>query len=339
MAPALPGYPGTNALPVNPGAADSFLGGSAGSNARLNPGSGVGLNPLLQGAAPAAPAPPAAAAPPPATVQNSGLGALPLAAGSTALAGSNSALADLLRGLYAQPQPAPAPPLPSLSAVQNTPTQIDFGQQAGQIVNTPTQSLSTGATTTLPYNAPITQQMLQTNEDAASGGFTYVGPDGEVHQFADGGVIPEVVVGMGLDSHMPYLFGEAGPETVVPKGKKLSDVKGKHGKMGAYAEGGAIGYAPDYEPKVFNPPDLSGIVTRGYNTPGVPLLPQVNALTGGGQSLIPSAQGFFNALPSERSAYSGFLQDEAGVQPNDVFEIMKKLAPQVTGIRTPRFAA
>ena len=109
-------------------------------------------------------------------------------------------------------------------------------------------------------------------------------------------------------------------------------------KVNSYASGGPIGYSMDYNPKVFNPPMLSDIVSRGYNTPGVPLMPQVATLTGNGQSLIPSSQSLFNALPSERASYSGFLQDEAGVAPQDVFELTRRLAPQVTGLRTPRFA-
>ena len=108
----------------------------------------------------------------------------------------------------------------------------------------------------------------------------------------------------------------------------------------SYAAGGTIGYSGgknDYNPAVFNPPNLSGIVGQGFNTPGIPLPPQVNMLTGGGQSLIPSAQTLSNALPSEVGAYSGFLTDEAGVQANDVFSLAKRLAPQVTGVRTPRY--
>ena len=122
-------------------------------------------------------------------------------------------------------------------------------------------------------------------------------------------------------------------------GKKRTAKVKRGGKVNSYADGGTIGYSKDYDPKVFNPPNLGEVVSRGYNTPGVPLLPQVGLMTGGGQSLIPSAQTFFQALPSERAAYSGFLEDEAGVVPEDVTALMQKLAPQVGNLRTPRFSA
>lgn len=167
----------------------------------------------------------------------------------------------------------------------------------------------------------------------------------ETEERAEGGPISEPVVGVGLHSGQTYVFGEEGPEHVVPEGKTLAEVKGKSGKgrrrrtTNSYGSGGTIGYQTDYDPRVFNPPNLADIVSRGYNTPGVPLLPQVGVLTGQGQSLIPSAQSFFQSLPSERAAYSGFLQDEAGVVPEDVTDLMRRLAPKATNIRTPRFAA
>ena len=191
-----------------------------------------------------------------------------------------------------------------------------------------------------------------------------LGPGGMLI-YGEGGVIPEPVVGQGMTSGQSYMFGEKGPETVVPatedySGNPQPDLmeivkmfmeKGKSGhaafgkqlammlseKQGAqnsYASGGTIGYNPE----LFNPSGLSNIVNRGYNsTPDVPLLPSVGLATGG-TSFIPSAQRLNNLLPSEQSSYAGSLQDEFGLQPDDVFSLAQKLAPKVTGLSTPRYS-
>ena len=153
-----------------------------------------------------------------------------------------------------------------------------------------------------------------------------LGPGG-ILIYGTGGVIPEPVMGQGMMSGRPYLFGEMGPETVVPGvgQEPMGD--------GSYATGGTIGY----DPELFNPSSLPGIVNRGFNSPGVPLLPSVGIATGGGQSLVPSAQRMNSLLPSEQSTYAGFLQDEAGVQSEDVFSLAERLSPKVRGLSTPRY--
>lgn len=170
-------------------------------------------------------------------------------------------------------------------------------------------------------------------------------------RFAEGGVIPEPVMGMGMMSGQPYMLGEESMkpghrEVVVPEKKVPKDIfdrlmehagevhysedgSGKRSiKVKGMANGGLLGYDPTVTGKsVFNPSSISNTFS----------FPQIPALTGG-TSLIPSAQRLFQALPSERQLYAGYLQDEAGVQPQDVFDIAKRLAPQASGLRTPRFA-
>ena len=171
-------------------------------------------------------------------------------------------------------------------------------------------------------------------------------------QYAQGGVIPEPVMGKGMMSGQSYMFGEKGPEAVVPNDlfqKIMSENRGEmnysenDGKTrrsirvkpdNSYAQGGTIGYNPE----VFNPAGLGDVVNRGYNSiPQVPLLPSVGVATGG-TSLIPSAQRLNSLLPSEQQSYAGSLQDEFGVVPEDVFSLSRKLAPKVTGLTTPRYA-
>jgi hypothetical protein len=174
---------------------------------------------------------------------------------------------------------------------------------------------------------------------------------GRGREYARGGVIPEPVVGMGIMSGQMYTFGEnamrGDREVVVPEHKVPKDMferlmdgaeevhysEDKSGKrsvrvkrqtMNSYANGGPLGYR-DIDPSVFNPPSVS-------NTFGFPQIPNLT----GGTSLIPSSQRLFNALPSERALFSGYLRDEAGVQPDDVFEIARRLAPQ-GGMRAGRY--
>ena len=156
---------------------------------------------------------------------------------------------------------------------------------------------------------------------------------------------------MGMMSGQMYTFGENAmrgdreivvPEHKVPKDmfERLMDgaeevhysedksgkrsVRVKRQTMNSYANGGPLGYR-DIDPSVFNPPSMS-------NTFGFPQIPNLT----GGTSLIPSSQRLFNALPSERALFSGYLRDEAGVQPDDVFEIARRLAPQ-GGMRAGRY--
>lgn len=242
----------------------------------------------------------------------------------------------------------------------------------------------------------------------------------DTNGYAEGGLIPEKVNGIGEDSGQPYTFGEEGTEAVVsndmlerlmqvagkvdlhqkskdgrsqrfsftlnapPKAKKDQPTPGDRPDVNSYASGGSIGYEPSkksstmpsglhmmpngqmmgeggmnsyaaggtigYDPSnvpslgsqasdFFNDPNLSTVVNRGYNSsPQTPLFPQIGIATGQGQSLIPSMQRLNSLLPSEQSLYAGALQDEFGAQPDDVFSLSKRLAPQVSGLRTPRFA-
>lgn len=185
--------------------------------------------------------------------------------------------------------------------------------------------------------------------------------------YAQGGVIPEPVIGVGMHSGQMYQFGEQAPgqpEVVVPKNKvpdtifdqltrgdgeiDYSEDDGKtrrRVKVNKYATGGTIGYGPTNTPGLgsqaaglFNDPRLQEVVARGYNSsPQTPLFPQIGAATNQGQSLVASSQRLNSLLPSEQGVYSGALQDEFGVVPDDVFALARKLAPQVNGLRTPRF--
>jgi hypothetical protein len=114
----------------------------------------------------------------------------------------------------------------------------------------------------------------------------------------------------------------------------------------SYAAGGTIGYNPNtpslgsQSGGLFNPPDLQNVVSRGYNSsPQTPLFPQIGVATNNGQSLVASSQRLNSLLPSEQQLYSGTLQDEFGVQPDDVFAMARKLAPQVSGLHTPKYSA
>lgn len=90
----------------------------------------------------------------------------------------------------------------------------------------------------------------------------------------------------------------------------------------------------------FNDPRLQQVVSRGWNSnPNTPLFPQIGIATNGGQSLIPSAQRLNSLSPAEQALYSGALQDEFGAQPEDVYSLARRFAPQSSGLRTPKFAS
>ena len=338
--PAIPGFPGVNALPTTP--PPSAAGGAGGTPSLPAPAA-----PSVSG--------PGMLAPQPAPTY---------AAGTQALGQTNPALSDLLRNAgsnLAVPQAIQGPTQPGALI-----PQANFAP-LGSAKNPLVGDTRNGgfAFTDASGMDPTTQATIRARDPLLNAGKIWDPETGQYESFASGGVIPEHVVGVGMESGQPYQFGEEGTEAVVSNDmlERLMQVAGKvdlqqkdsdgksrrfsftlngspkKPKTNSYANGGTIGYSTDYDPKVFNPPNLADIVKRGYNTPGIPLLPQVGVLTGGGQSLIPSAQSFFGALPSERQAFSGFLQDEAGVVPDDVRDLMTRLAPKATGIRTPRFAA
>lgn len=358
----------------------------------------------------------------------------------------------------AAPSAAPAP-APVAAPVSATAAPV-----ADPRVAAVTQAISAGGANLAPFVAPgggnVTQMQppgginspTQGAQDAliAQGRVPRFFNDG-VAIFGDGGPIPEPVIGQGLFSGQQYIFGENGPETVVPQGKTLADVKSNdpdtsRDPMGgtsvaaqrpsgqtsdifpplnlrmtgvnSYASGGTIGYADPYAglsgfgqngmlrlsptdpdaaglmakypgryeitspqaaapylqsptpapapgivpptaipprqfaqapgpapapggfapPSLFNPPGLAGNISGPVNPNGNPNFPQFDYFTGGGKSLVPSMQKLTNSMGSERDLYSGFLQDEAGVQSQDVFDLARQLAPKVTGLRTPRYA-
>lgn len=125
------------------------------------------------------------------------------------------------------------------------------------------------------------------------------------------------------------------------KGPKPSPSKA----VNSYADGGTIGYDPSNVPSLgsqgagfFNDPNLQTVVNRGYNSsPQTPLFPQVGIATGQGQSLIPSMQRLNSLLPSEKSLYSGALQDEFGAQPDDIYALSQSLAPGARNLTTPNY--
>lgn len=271
-------------------------------------------------------------------------------------------------------------------------------------------------------------------------------PEG-VQIFGDGGQVNEPVIGRGLFSGQTIFIGEAGPETIVPEGDTVAEVKkrskAKSGDihdsplpgvsapqsapgfgvsdvfdrpLSLFADGGVIGANPNVYQGLSgfgtngklrlapNDPDAANLmakypglyeITSAQNTlptpglsfgqggafqsysapaaapttgtfggsspigggfapqslfnPGAPSIlnnlggqfPQVGNLTGGGASLIPSVQKLGLATPTERSFYSGYLQDQAGVVPEDVFDLARRLNPgaKAGAIRGTRYAA
>lgn len=239
----------------------------------------------------------------------------------------------------AQPTaPQPTPQQKVLSAIRATPKQGDLAQYVapgGTNITTTDPRLS--STPQAPTPAKVLPTLGAQDALIAQGRTPRFYSDG-VAIFKDGGVVPEPVMGVGMMTGMRYMFGEAGPETVVPEGKSVSDVQHLAGQMMGGGKGYAIGGTIGYDPELYNPSGLADIVSRGYNsTPDVPLLPAVGQATGG-TSFIPSAQRFSSLLPSERSAYAGALGDEFGLQSDDVFSLAQKLAPKARGLQTPRYS-
>ncbi len=352
VAPALPGYPGINALPQ--GGAPNV--GVPSSSPAVSAAGSPPPQPALAGARASINLPNVGAAP--AGVGAPNLTAQPGYIDQRLLPGTNP-LASLAPAGGVAPTLVPQSPL---ALANQAPGTISINGGGG---TAPFSGLAKDFGWVPTRNPLATPVAMQDGENIRYGAR---------NEYAQGGVIPEHVVGVGQDSGQTYEFGEEGTEAVMSNdmlerlmavaGKVDFNSKGSDGKsqritmtlngppklgkkkmpespMNSYAAGGTIGYSGgknDYNPQVFNPPNLSGIVGQGFNTPGIPLPPQVNMLTGGGQSLIPSAQTLSNALPSEVGAYSGFLTDEAGVRPEDVFALGKRLAPKVTGVRTPSYA-
>lgn len=89
--------------------------------------------------------------------------------------------------------------------------------------------------------------------------------------FGDGGIIPEPVVGRGLYSGKPYIFGEKGPEGVIPNDQMPEHMQ-EHGGHGSYAQGGTIGYRSQQ-----NGPNQAPVQGRPLGGPGPnQITPMVN---------------------------------------------------------------
>lgn len=91
--------------------------------------------------------------------------------------------------------------------------------------------------------------------------------------YAKGGIVPEPVIGRGVHSGKTYVFGENGPEGVVPADYLPDFLKQRGGQMSGdthnYAVGGVIG---DKSPYPYSPPTPTDTVTQQVNSPaqGVP---------------------------------------------------------------------
>lgn len=242
--------------------------------------------------------------------------------------------------------PGPNPYIAGLDPKTGVPTGapkvMDYGVQSvpGTKLTQGMTSADLGAISRTALATPKFQAQAAAEQSRVAPGQKprFVGPGG-VLIYKDGGVVPEPVMGVGLMSGMKYMFGEQGTETVVPEGKDVEDVQHLAGEMMGGGKGYAIGGTIGFDPNLFNPSSLPGIVQRGFNSdPGVPLFPDVGVATGGGASLIPSAQRLNSLLPSQQQSYAGFLQDEAGVQSDDVFSLAQKISSgRARGLSTPRY--
>lgn len=325
--PSLPGYPGTAAYPT---AAAPALGATA-------PAITSAPAPLVQQFNPTGAAPESLPS----------IDTLPKdqrAAYARAAFPQNFAPAQATASPIVEPPPSivnPAHLSPTLQPVAQSVQFAPSGAQLGNRVDDENDALNQ-IRSREQYNA---YQRSIGGKEAAS--LKYDPSVGRL--YGKGGVIPEMVVGMGMDSGQQYVFGEEGREVVVPEKKVPKDIfedlmqdaeeidysEDKAGKrhvkvkrgmgMNSYAEGGPLGYKP-IDPKVFNPPAIS----NDFN------FPQIGNFTGG-TSLVPSAQRLFDALPSERALFSGYLRDEVGAQSEDVFEMARRLAPKATGLNAGRF--
>lgn len=147
-------------------------------------------------------------------------------------------------------------PLPNVGVGGSAP---NLKQPTVQIAKTPTGQTqlqmpqSTGAVGVMPTNAVVVNAQTGANgmsipislSDWAMKNGANIAP------FADGGVVPEPVIGIGMMSKQPYMFGENGPEGVVPTDALPDFLKSRTGQqvMGgrAYATGGLVGYDPSQD--------------------------------------------------------------------------------------------
>jgi len=242
-------------------------------------------------------------------------------------------------------------PQPSVFKIGNTEVLAKDAQPAGAISVNAGQILpGTVARIPMPQNwstnpaATVTSIDVTPDGDVVEHGMReviqpqHLGGGTRWEAYADGGPIREPVIGRGVISGLPYMFGEDGTEHVVPEGKTLDDVKGKRPKSRKYATGGAVGGVPQYARSVFNPAGLAAKLRKSELSPGVPVLPQFRYLTGQGESLIPGAQQLTGSTPSEQALYRGFLTDYAGVNADDVFSLAQRMRPQANA-RPTRIAS
>jgi hypothetical protein len=87
---------------------------------------------------------------------------------------------------------------------------------------------------------------------------------------------------------------------------------------------------------VFKPGQLGQYLSGQFLRPGIPNFPQYQQATGG-TSLLSNARWMNQATPSELGLYKGFLQDEAGIPPEDALALAGRMAPQGGMLRTPGY--
>lgn len=128
---------------------------------------------------------------------------------------------------------------------------------------------TTAAAPTLPnYSAGVTQQAAAAPGGALAEILRNQASGSKVGMMDKGGVISEPIVGIGTQSGNIYTLGEQAPnkpETVVPDGKSLADVRGMSGHDGAYDTGGELGY---------------GVGTQGAAQSNTALMQLLNSLSG-----------------------------------------------------------
>lgn len=300
----------------------------------------------------------------------------PLGGGGGAVAGTPAVGTPGLGNDAFEPKPDALPDYHLGIAPERRPSVLDFGVAKGP-GGSGTQGLTQeelAAQSAAALALPSYQKKAEEEKDRVAPGqeARAVGPGGMLI-YGKGGVIPERVLGIGQESGQRYEFGEKGPEAVVPNDvfeKLMGEAKGgdihyseddgkkkRSLKVKRYAAGGPIGYDPERKlsplygnlgggPKPqpfgstglesFQPANLGQLAGSATLPGGVPNFPQLGHFTGG-ESLIPSAERLSKSSLSERGLYAGMLRDVFGQNPDDIFDLAKRLAPQVGQVNRPRY--